>query len=45
MRDLELPAEEHWKQVAPKVDRVAVFAMMMNATRLVVPNEYIHDYN
>ena len=34
----------HWEQVAQKVDRAAVFAMMMNATGLVVPNEYVHDY-
>ena len=38
------PPIEHWQQVAQKVDRVAVFAMMMNATGLVVPNEYIHEY-
>ena len=38
------PPEEHWEQVAQKVDRAAVFAMMMNAAGLVVPNEYVHDY-
>jgi hypothetical protein len=38
------PPEEHWEEVAQKVDRAAVFAMMMNATGMVVPNEYIHDY-
>ena len=38
------PPDEHWEQVAQKVDRAAVFAMMMNATGFVVPNEYIHDY-
>ena len=38
------PPEEHWEQVAQKVDRAAVFAMMMNAAGLVVPNEYVYDY-
>ncbi len=38
------PPDEHWEQVAQKVDRATVFAMMMNATGLVVPNEYVHDY-
>ncbi len=38
------PPDEHWEQVAEKVERVAVFAMMMNATGLVVPNEYVHEY-
>jgi len=38
------PPEEHWEQVAQKVDRAAVFAMEMNAAGLVVPNEYIHAY-
>ncbi|MYH62599.1 MAG: amidohydrolase [Caldilineaceae bacterium SB0675_bin_29] len=38
------PPEEHWEQVAQKVDRAAVFAMNMNAAGLVVPNEYVHDY-
>ena len=35
------PPDEHWEQVAQKVERAAVFAMVMNATGLVVPNEYI----
>ena len=38
------PPDEHWEQVAEKVERAAVFAMMMNATGLVVPNEYVHEY-
>lgn len=38
------PPEEHWEQVAQKVDRAAVFAMSMSPAGLVVPNEYVHDY-
>ena len=38
------PPDEHWEQVAQKVERAAVFAMMMNAAGLVVPNEYVHEY-
>lgn len=38
------PPAEHWEHVAQKVDRAAVFAMEMNATGLVVPNQYIHEY-
>ena len=38
------PPEEHWEQVAQKVERAAVFAMMMNAAGLVVPNDYVHEY-
>ena len=38
------PPDEHWEQVAQKVERAAVFAMMMNAAGLVVPNDYVHEY-
>ena len=38
------PPEEHWEQVAGKVEKAAVFAMMMRHTGLVVPNEYVHAY-
>ena len=38
------PPDQHWEQVAQKVERAAVFAMMMNAAGLVVPNEYVHGY-
>ena len=38
------PPEEHWEQVAEKVERAAVFAMMMRPTGLVVPNEYVSEY-
>ena len=38
------PPEEHWEQVAAKVGKAAVFAMMMRPTGLVVPNEYVSAY-
>ena len=42
--DLNCPPEAHWTAVATKVDRAAVYAMMMGHVGLVVPNEYVHAY-
>ena len=38
------PPDLHWREVASKVDRAAVFAMAMRHTGLVVPNDYVHEY-
>ena len=43
-RRLRLHAEAHWAAVASRVDRAAVYAMMMGHVGLEVPNDYVHAY-
>ena len=42
--DFDCTPEAHWAAVASRVDRAAVYAMMMGHVGLEVPNDYVHAY-
>jgi len=42
--DFDAPPEAHWAAVASRVDRAAVYAMMMGHVGLEVPNDYVYAY-
>jgi len=44
VKQLNISNEQHWKESGSKVDKSCVYAMMMTAAGIVVPNDYIYSY-